>query len=449
MKPIERRHFLKQAGILTLGGILLPSPFLAACRKETLFDSGNFKGKVIIVGAGAAGLYAASILKSHGIDFQLLEASASHGGRLGKLTGFADYPLDLGAQWLHGKNNILGDLIHKSKTKITRDDSELSYWFNGEMVTKLPKDVYIFEEDDFPDISFADYAHQKGLGEEYDSIIENLAGDQGADASRLSVYWNNKEEENWCSGDEDFKFEATYFDLIDLEIAAAVKDKLIVNAPVSQIDYTENGATVTTLDGTIYEADKVIVTVPITILKKDFIAFNPPLPAEKVTAFSKIGMDAGMKVFLKFSETFYDENCIGGSVCAAYADEKVGKTGNDHVLLAFIMGEQAENLTALGSDELITNALLAELDEMYAGKASATFIASHVENWTTHPYIQGAYSYSTIGMGNAREIAAQPVGKTLFFAGEAMNLNGHHQTVFGAVESGYKAVIDLLKSVEK
>jgi hypothetical protein len=54
-----------------------------------------------------------------------------------------------------------------------------------------------------------------------------------------------------------------------------------------------------------------------------------------------------------------------------------------------------------------------------------------------------------MNMGNARAVAAEPVNKVLFFAGEAMNVNGHHQTVHGAVESAYKAVIDIFKGIEK
>jgi lysine-specific histone demethylase 1B len=113
------------------------------------------------------------------------------------------------------------------------------------------------------------------------------------------------------------------------------------------------------------------------------------------------------------------------------------------------MGEQAEYLSALGSDSAITNALLQELDSMYNGQASATFVSSYVQNWTNNPFIKGAYSYSTIGMGDARKIAAQAISEKVYFAGEAMNLNGHHQTVHGAVETGYREVINLLKDVIK
>lgn len=52
---------------------------------------------VLIIGAGAAGLFAGKVLADRGIDFRILEASDRYGGRVGKLEGFADYPLDLGA----------------------------------------------------------------------------------------------------------------------------------------------------------------------------------------------------------------------------------------------------------------------------------------------------------------------------------------------------------------
>lgn len=446
---MNRRTFLKNTTLVSIGGLLVPSILTSNCRKTELLDDVNYDGKVIVIGAGVAGLYAAYLLKSKGVDVLVLEASGSHGGRLGTIPGFADFPIDSGAQWLHGRNNILGDLIQQTNTTVTLDDSDLFYWFNNQLVTSLPKNTAIFEGEDLPDVSFKDYAIQQGLGTEYQYIVENLAGDQGASAAALSVYWNNKEEENWVSGDDDFKFKETFFDFIDTQIASKVTDIIHYNTPVTAINYAQDTILVSDVNGGTYQADKVIITVPITQLKANKIQFSPALPAEKTDAFSKIGMGAGMKVFLKFTTKFYDENIIGGSVCAAYADESVGKTGNDNILLAFVMGVQAENLTALGSDSAITTALLQELDVMYAGQATANFIASHVENWTTKPYIEGAYGYSTVGMGDVRKIAAAQVNDKLFFAGEAMNLNGHHQTVHGAVETGYREVINLLKTVKQ
>ena len=446
---MDRRHFIKQSTLLSIGGLLIPSTFLSTCRKENLFEDINYDGKVIIIGAGAAGLYAAYILKSKGINFQILEASSKYGGRLGKLTGFANFPIDTGAQWLHGKNSILGDLITKSNTTITLDDSETKYWFNNQLVNSLPQNTDIFEGDNLPDISYKDYALQKGLGNEYKYIVENIAGDQGAAASRLSVFGNNQDEENWISGDDDFKFQETFFDLFDKQIASEVKDKILLNTIVSKIDYSQSEIIITASNNRLFNADKVIITVPIPILKSGDIEFIPALQNEKTNAFSKIGMDAGMKVFLKFSNKFFDQNIIGGTICAAYADDSIGKAQSDNILLAFIMGDQAAYLTALANDTAITNALLQELDMMYNGQATTSFIASHVENWTTNPFVKGAYSYSTVGMGDARKIATQAISKKLYFAGEAMNINGHHQTVHGAVETGYREVMNILNDIKK
>ncbi len=448
---MNRRKFLKQTTLLSIGGLLLPPALLSSCRTNTLFEDTSFKGKVLIIGAGAAGLYAGYILKSKGIDFQILEAAPNYGGRLGKLTGFANFPIDLGAQWMHGKNSIVGDLVGKSDTKITLDDSNEKYWFNNEIVSSLPRDITeIFEEEEnVPDVSFEEFAIQKGFGNEYKNIVEAIAGDSGADASNISAYWKIMEEENWSAGDDDFKFEETFFDFIEKEIAIHIQDHIQLNTVIKQIDYSGPTINVTDSNNNAFIADKVIITVPITILKSGDIEFVPALPTEKTTAFSKIGMDSGMKVFLKFSTKFFDENILGGNICAAYADDSIGKAQDDNVLLAFIMGQQAEYLTSLGGDNAITNALLQELDTMYNGQATASFVASHVQNWTTNPFVRGAYSYSTVGMGDARKVARETVAKKLYFAGEAMNTNGHHQTVQGAIETGYREVINLINDVRK
>ncbi|MFT6246051.1 MAG: lysine-specific histone demethylase 1B [Salibacteraceae bacterium] len=444
---MKRRAFIEKSVLAYLGLALTPN-LMASCPKEDVLPNSTFSGRVIIVGAGAAGLYAGFILKSRGIDFTIIEASNTIGGRIGKKEDFADFPIDLGAQWLHGRNSILGDLAKSSGAKITKDTSDQVYWFNNQITSSIPKDVeaIVSADVDIADISYLDYAEQQGLGNEYKYLVEQLAGDFGADSDDLSIKWTAIEEEEWSSGGNDFKFEETFFDLLNKNIITEIQESIVINSPVTKIDYSNDSIEVTDKNGILFAGDKVIVTIPITILQDEYIEFVPSLPPSKIEAFNKIGMGPGMKVFLKFSSKFYDENIAGGEICAAYADEIIGKNGNDNVLLAFVMGHQAEHLTSLGSNAAITNALLAELDAMYAGQATASFLTSHVENWTTNPFIKGAYSYSKIGIGNARSIAAESIQDKLFFAGEAMNLNGHHQTVQGAIETGYREVVNILKS---
>lgn len=405
----------------------------------------SFHGSVVIVGAGAAGLYAGWLLRQLGIPFQILEASAVHGGRLAKLEGFAEYPIDLGAQWLHGKKSIAGDWVKEQGAKIRADRSDERFWMNGSLSAERPFDFDLFEEDNLPDISFTQHAREQGLETEYDGILTALAGDLGASPVKLSAYYNVLEFEAWKSGSTDYKFRDTFFDLIDRQLFGEVKDFIRYNSPVTHISYGNDGVVLTDASGFTYQADKAILTVPVTILQSGDIRFSPELPLSKTQAFSKLGMEPAIKVFLKFRERFYAANTFGGYTCAAYIDEQYGKEGNTPVLLAYLMGDQAVTLAALGSDEAMIGALLTELDTMYDGKATPLFEDAHIQNWTAHPWIRGGYSYSTCGMANARFIASRPVANRLYFAGEAMNTRGHHQSVHGALETSLVAVRELIR----
>ncbi|MCH8557645.1 MAG: FAD-dependent oxidoreductase [Balneolia bacterium] len=403
---------------------------------------------VIIIGAGAAGLYAGLSLRKLGISFQILEASDVYGGRLAPLYDFADFQIDLGAQWLHGKNSLLGDIIKQHSIPIKADDSREYFWFRNAITKKPPFNFDIFEDDDLPDLSYTDFARKQGLNADYDGIIEYLAGDLGASASQLSVYHNNREFEEWTSGETNYKFEDTFFDVIDKHVASTIKDAITLNTAALRFDYSKDDVIITDDSGRTHRADKVIITSPVTVLRSGDMEFIPKLPAEKISVFSKLGMEAAIKIYLRFSERFYHETTLGGKVCAAYIDERYGKKGDDNVLLAYLMGEQAEKLMALGNDNKMTQAILKELDRMYDGKASRHFEAARIKNWTAHPWIRGGYSYSTCGMGNARQVAAKPVSGKLYFAGEAMNTKGHHQSVHGAMESGLRAVVEIVGEVQ-
>jgi monoamine oxidase len=67
--------------------------------------------RVIIVGAGSAGLAAGSLLIDSGFDVKILEASNKICGRVRKLEGFAEFPIELGGEELHGSNNVYKDCI--------------------------------------------------------------------------------------------------------------------------------------------------------------------------------------------------------------------------------------------------------------------------------------------------------------------------------------------------
>jgi monoamine oxidase len=97
-----------------------------------------FTGKVMIIGAGAGGLAAAYLLQQKGIDFEILEASSSYGGRMKINTDFADFPIPLGAEWLETRTNIFQQIVNDSAVNINIETVEdnpdrkfVNYsWFN-------------------------------------------------------------------------------------------------------------------------------------------------------------------------------------------------------------------------------------------------------------------------------------------------------------------------------
>ena len=107
------------------------------------------------------------------------------------------------------------------------------------------------------------------------------------------------------------------------------------------------------------------------------------------------------------------------------------------------MGEKAEQLAALGSEIIPT--LLSELDHLL-GDVSTHYLEHHIQDWGAEPFIRGAYTYPKPGTGNSREVIAEPIKGKIFFAGEATHTGGHYATVHGAMETGLRAVTEILSS---
>lgn len=110
---MTRKDFIKICGLLGVG---LPAYTSLACTKENV--SPSFKGKVLIIGAGAGGLSTGYLLKQLGIHFEIIEASNSYGGRMKINTHFADFPIPLGAEWLETEPDIFREIVNDNKIQL-------------------------------------------------------------------------------------------------------------------------------------------------------------------------------------------------------------------------------------------------------------------------------------------------------------------------------------------
>ena len=395
---MNRRAFVQACA--ALGGSL---PFfnLLGCASEG--DEGlywdfdvAFEGKVVIIGAGAAGLAAGYMLDRYGIAFEILEAAQEIGGRVRRASDFVDFPIDVGAEWIHEDPAVLATLIDDPSAE--GDIDVLPY---------SPESV----------ANYQDGLVQLNVGANYYS---------------------------------EYKFKSTtWFGFLEEHIAQPIADRIHPGRPVVSIDRTGDRIVLTDADGARVEADRVLVTVPIKVLQAGLITFVPELPRAKVGAIDQVHVPDAIKVFLEFDEAFYPDLTLVGALTALdkiYYNAAFRKDTERNVLALFFVSDSASALTDLESDEAIVDAVLAELDTMFGGQATPSFVQGLVQNWSKEPYILGAYSYD-FGDDEGAVIRAlnEPVDDQLYFAGEALSAD-NGATVPGAMQSAYAAVKALLET---
>lgn len=171
------------------------------------------------------------------------------------------------------------------------------------------------------DMSAADYIHYKKFNPAMKYYVEAMLGTENGstlekmNARGMSIYEKGQVE----NFNVHILNNMSHFDVLE-KVFAGVPPKVRYNAPVAKIEYnnindegslaTQNcqssaGVVVTCKDGSKYEADYVVCTVPISQLKKRAISFFPDLPQERYDALDRIDMDRVGKLHLKFSHSFW------------------------------------------------------------------------------------------------------------------------------------------------
>jgi monoamine oxidase len=368
-------------------------------KQTALEKTYNYSGKVIIVGAGAAGLAAAKVFEKNNIEYLILEATERYGGRLKKDTILADFPIDVGAEWLHSTPITLNKLKGKKGEEI--DEELIPY------------------------------------------RLENTASWDGKEY-KLNSDWINSLAYNFMP-ESKFK-KSTWYDFIDKNIAKDVKHKIKFNSPVIDIDYSEKKIIITTKSGKKYESDKVLVTVSIGVLKSKLIRFKPEMTIEKQEAIKSIVFEPGFKVVMKFNEKFYPDaiECEVENGEKVYYDIAFKKESKANILGFLCKGDLAQKYYELDSENEIISDLVEELDLMFDGKASLSFSGEYIlENWGKYDYTLGTWTTAALEKKSNLKILNIPLDKKVYFAGEIYDPY-QQMGVPGAILSGYFSADKLL-----
>jgi len=461
---VKRREVIRKLAYTVPAGIALPH--LISCESE--LEGSAFTGNVIVIGAGAAGMHAAHLLNRSSINVQILEASGVSGGRIRYLQGFSDFPLELGTDEIYGNDNIWYEIVSSAGVTVKERVLLSRYVLDGTVGTaeEFQNDVDFQIAQGFkneivnyqgPDISVNNGISAAGIKSRVHHILNGEIGNKyGTSNERLGMRGVSEQQNIFQGGPGIYIVEGQSFITVINSAFSDILSKIVYNTPVTSINYSGEKVEVMDSNGGVHTADKVVITVPVSILKDNDISFTPSLPGTKTNAIQNIGMDAGMKFALSFDANFWGDNTtsiISDGIVPRYYAPGIGRSSSNSVLAAYVMGDQAEFLKDFEEGQ-IYETMLDELDRIYDGNASRLVsrdidenVLGVVMNWTKEPYIRGAYSYPKVGSTLARETLALPVQNKLFFAGEATGLRGDFGMVQGALSSAERVHEEIIAAI--
>lgn len=455
---ISRAHFIKKT-LLTLSPLLLSQQILSGCKKENKIGKGK---KVIVAGAGMAGLAAAAFLQKKGFDVSVLEAQAHIGGRL--LTDRSTATLfDEGASWIHGPiGNPISTLAKQAgaSTYITNDDSVIVYQSDG---TPYNEALLQQTESDYYE-ALQQITNSSGVTDSFETVFNQLYPtnlnndlwkflissylefDTGADMADLSAKYFD--DDTLFFGADEMIING--YDRLATNLASGLH--ILLNSAITKIDYAQNTCIVHT--GTeMHQADFVVVTVPLGVLKNNDIQFLPVLPISKTNAINRLKMGTVNKFLLEWGDCFWDPQVqyIGYTASTKgkfnyFLNYRTFSSAN--ALMTFAFGKYSV-LTETMTDSAIQNEIMNHLKAIY-GNSIPSPTHFRRTKWNSQAYTRGSYSFVAAG-STSDDFAtlAHPVNNRLFFAGEHTSQD-YRGTVHGAYISGISAasaIVDVLEKV--
>ena len=369
------------------------------------------KEKILVIGAGIAGLYSADLLQQDGYQVIVLEASDRVGGRT-----YTQNNVDLGGQWISSVHLRAMKLCERFGLEYYRQYEDGFYirYFNGKrdvlkskynVLTKdtiqneltpyiklfdkmIEGDIFINQKH-LDKISFGDWCRGNISNTlAYQTIMFSFDLLVCADPNSVSMFF-------WlyflksCHG---------YSALVGIENAAQefiLKDgaqsicnsfsaniNVVFDSEVIEVTKENNGYQVLIKNKKIYYADKIISAIPVPLVNK--INWQPAFEAGRISFYNSYKMGRITKLVIEYEDSFwkidgYSAQIISDSPPVYLAYD--GCKGKRNAIIVFVTKDIGY------SDEQITNHLATLLNNDKA----KTPIKIHKKNWNQDPYSGGGY----------------------------------------------------------
>lgn len=445
--------------------ILFQSLFAGAAATSAFPDAAHAidRRRVVVIGAGLAGLSAAQQLRAQGRDVLVLEGRNRIGGRIWTSMKWQDMPLDLGASWIHGtEGNPLTELADEIEAKRIETSYEHSilYGTDGKVLDEpdaqdlnrlrqqLESALRKAQNAD-RDVSVREVARQLARRIEADDetsrwldflVSGTIEQEYAGSGENLSAHWYDSAK---SVDGEDVVFADGFRVIIEL-LAKGLR--IETKQVVQQIDWAQSPVRIITTTGQEYVAEQVLVTLPLGVLQAGDVTFTPGLPADKQTAITRLGMGVLNKCYLKFEKSFWPDDVDW----LEYIPETHGhwtewvsftRAAGIPVLLGFNAADRGRAIEALSDQQIVASAM-ESLRRMF-GETIPDPVDSQLTRWASDRFSRGSYSFNALGSTpNMRRALAQPLQGRLYFAGEATGVE-MFGTAHAAVLSGRRAATEI------
>ncbi len=398
--------------------------------------------KIVIIGAGAAGIGAGLALQALAVPFVILEASNRVGGRA--YTDKASFPThwDQGCSWLHCADiNPLTSWADKLGAVYESDDhsEKALFWSENHWLDMLERSsVHRHIANRFADI----YATAKRNHDVPISSIPDHDGIGAAIAKTMVLLM--------CSDEPERASAAGYADYIDTNVNWVVTsgygdliNRMAAGLPistgteVSAITYRRDGVSVQTNSGQI-DARAAIVTTSTNVLRSGTIDLPSGPVQQLLNLIEEVPCGTYEKIAIALDHYPFDPQ--DNEAVWINPDSGVNPVyfqiarGDQPMLIAHVAGSQARDLVNAGAKAMVDFATQ-NLTTAFGSNIQNLICGTATTSWQTNCFIQGGYSCARPGAGDNRRNMIELDTGVIAFAGEAFSLPWYG-TAHGAYQSG-------------